>query len=73
MKKCSECKIKYPEELLSPLIGSDGVTGDICGICALEISNETLGIQRDHFTGTIAEEMRKDAIAWRKNKKQIHS
>jgi hypothetical protein len=67
MTKCGNCKIKYPDELLSPGMGL-GTSDSMCGICALELSNKMLGINRTEFTGEIAEQMRLDAIEWRKKK-----
>lgn len=58
MEKCKTCKVKYPDELL--WIGE-------CGICALDRTNQMLGIDRKEFTGTSAEEMRQGAIQWRKD------
>jgi hypothetical protein len=58
MKKCRTCKIKYPEEILY---------FDECGICGLERSNNTLGVDRKKFDGEIAEDFRLQAIKWRKH------
>lgn len=62
MGKCNNCKRKIPEELLSPIMTSKGNTAGVCGVCALEISNRVLGIERDHFDGEMAEDMRLEAI-----------
>jgi hypothetical protein len=43
-----------------------GYTPPVCAICALEISNEALGINRKEFGGEIAEHMRLMALRWRK-------
>jgi len=65
MKKCAKCKIKYPDDLLSPGMGL-GIRGAVCGICALALSNKALGIVRTEFDGEQAEYMRQEAIEWRK-------
>jgi hypothetical protein len=63
---CKECKWKYPDELLNPIVTSLGSSGLICGICALELTNQIHGIKRKRFNGQMAEHMRLDAIIWRK-------
>lgn len=68
MEKCNKCEVSYPDDYLSPIITSQGSVGQVCGICALEISNEALGIKRNKFNGEMAEEARQDAIAWRQKK-----
>lgn len=70
MSKCSECKRKIPEELLSPMITSSGNQADVCGVCALEISNQVLGIKRTRFNGEMAEDLRQDAIVHYKKTNQ---
>lgn len=42
-----------------------GYTVPVCAICALEMSNLALGINRTEFQGEIAEQMRQKAIEWR--------
>ena len=69
MKQCDGCKIKYPEELLSPMYTDQGITKDICGICALNLRNHLLGTKQTKFNGEIAEQMRLDAIEFRKKNK----
>lgn len=66
MEKCSSCNWSYPEEFLNAMFSSKGVEQSICGICALAISNKTLGVERTHFTGEMAEDLRLDAVEWRK-------
>jgi len=63
--ECANCGIDYPPELLSPIRGSIS-THSVCGICALEITNKVLGINRKKFDGQMAEELRLGAIEWRK-------
>jgi hypothetical protein len=73
LKRCGKCKTNYPPELLSQMHiavpGTAGYTAPVCGICALDITNEVHGVIRSRFTGTIAEGMRQDAIKWRKTHK----
>lgn len=68
LDKCPVCKWKYPDigYLSALFVGSLGYTAPICGICALEESNRALGVKRTSFHGQMAEEMRQDAIHWRK-------
>lgn len=70
LKKCGECNWPYPDSVgLSPMfISSKGYTAEICGICALEISNRELSVIRKKFHGQIAEGYRLEAIDWR----QLH-
>lgn len=63
--QCERCHWRYPTRLLSPMQTSKGATGDICGICALAVSNEVHGITREKFTGQYAEHLRQEAIQWR--------
>lgn len=65
MEKCTVCKIKYPSEILSPAFGLE-TKGVICGICALQLSNELHGDNRIEFNGETAEDFRLEAIEWRK-------
>ncbi len=68
MNKCSECKIKYPDDvMLSPMLTSEGSTREVCGVCALEISNKIHGVEQNEFTGEMAEQARQDALAHRKS------
>lgn len=67
MEKCNKCGVDYPDGYLSPIMGT-GVAEMVCGICALELSNQVLGINRTEFQGEMAEDLRQDAIAYRKQK-----
>lgn len=73
LKRCGKCRTSYPPELLSQMHlatpEGGGYTAPVCGICALEISNDHHGVIRSRFTGTIAEGMRQEAIKWRKTHK----
>jgi hypothetical protein len=64
--QCEECRWLYPFTYLAPLITSKGRTGDVCGICALVLSNRALGIERTEFTGRMAEHLRLMALNWRR-------
>ena len=46
-----------------------GTSVDVCGICGLNLSNFILGVRRTKFNGEIAEQMRLDAIEFRKKNK----
>ncbi len=69
MEICSQCKWKYPGRLLSDFISSQG-NHRVCGLCALELSNElhaTNGVPpRKKFSGPLAEKLRLDGLHWRK-------
>ena len=65
--ECSHCHWKYPAMFLSPFRSSRTKDfADVCGICALELSNEALGVKRKNFYGRYAEELRKSALDWSK-------
>lgn len=71
LEACGECKWKYPAEILNPMFiatpeTGGGYTADICGLCALEISNRVSGVTRKRFHGVMAEQLRQDAFHWRK-------
>jgi hypothetical protein len=68
LAKCARCKINYPAAILNPVHTDKGVTGEVCGICALEMSNEIHGIHRKRFDGEVAEHMRQQALAWRRQR-----
>lgn len=62
--KCKVCDWDYPSHLLSPLVSNRG-SEMMCGICALAVSNEIHGVNRDKFQGAGAEFMRQSAIVFR--------
>ncbi len=71
LTKCGRCKWDYPDELLHQMFMATperpgGYTAPICGICALEMGNEHMGVKRKRFSGEMAEEARLRAIGWRK-------
>lgn len=43
-----------------------GYTDLICGQCALEMGNKTLGVRRKTFSGEMAEHIRLLSLQWRK-------
>lgn len=63
--KCGICKIDYPDEILSRMYINGAYTAPICGICALEKTNEIHGSTRTAFSGSIAEGNRLAALAHR--------
>jgi hypothetical protein len=65
MTACTCCLTQYPDELVTMMFVNGSYT-KVCGICALQISNEIHGQQRRKFKGEQAERMRQSAIAWRK-------
>jgi len=58
--------------MTSPLVTNDGSTGDVCAVCGLYLSNQALGIERDHFSGSIAEDMRLGALEHYEQTKQTY-
>ena len=66
MEICTECRVVYPAHLLSPFIACGKESKPVCGICALRLSNTLHGFKRRRFQGEIAEEMRQEAVAWRR-------
>lgn len=67
MTRCSCCKVNYPDGLVV-LMMVNGERPLVCGICALDISNEAHGITRKRFDGEFAEDLRQQAIEFRKRK-----
>ena len=65
LSSCSECKWKYPDNLLNSMFLNGGHTPPMCGQCALEVSNKVHGVARRKFTAPIAEHMRLLALRWR--------
>lgn len=75
-EKCANCKWPYPHFILSGMTLFDRVTGrmitePICGICALELGNEAMGVVRNRFEGPRAEEYRLTAIEWREEHPEL--
>ena len=65
MTACTRCEVRYPDELVTHM-NANGTYVRVCGICALEISNEIHGDQRTECGGEQAELLRQDALAWRR-------
>lgn len=65
--QCAECHWTYPHSYLAPLRTSEGNTADVCGVCALMLSNKALGVNRSRFFGRMAEHLRQMALTWRDN------
>jgi hypothetical protein len=66
---CSRCKLPYPDELITPMfvvVGKESGYLNVCGICALEVSNNLHGTNRKSFSGEQAEIKRQDALDWRR-------
>jgi hypothetical protein len=53
--------------LLSPLLGDEGEPAQaVCGICALALMNEKRGSRDTRLKSETAEDLRQQAIAWRR-------
>lgn len=63
--KCNQCQWDYPDELLNNMFIDGGYTKSICGICALELSNEITGVVRERFQGEMAEALRQKALVFK--------
>lgn len=68
--KCKPCGVDYPAYLLNEMFTGAGYTVPICGICALEATNQIHGVRRGSFLGGIAERSRVQAIEHRNKTKQ---
>lgn len=63
MEQCVECLEKFPAEILSPMITSEGNTGLLCGVCALRLRNEAHGLPLGTpFQGEVAQWMYEEAM-----------
>lgn len=62
---CERCRWGYPSAILAPFQGSRHETQIVCGICALEMRNETHRTNVKRFDGETAEAFRQQAIQWR--------
>lgn len=67
MTTCEVCRWDYPNDYVSTYHASDCRSGkEVCGVCALELSNQTHGAPtRASFAGAKAESYRQMAINWR--------
>jgi hypothetical protein len=66
MRKCDECEISYPDELVQPMTSSLGLA-HLCGICALALKNRVHGTNDKKFSGPQAEAIRKRCVQYRKD------
>ena len=70
---CTICKLPYPDALLKEFetgrLGADepAARAKVCGICALALSNAVMTHKRTRFDGPAAEELRQQAIRWRRS------
>jgi len=71
LKKCSQCKKRFPTHLVQPFVSgnkSKEINISICQICALENINEFCGLPpKTPFKGEVAALMYKEAKQWLKN------
>ena len=63
---CGRCRLPYPNDMLSPVIGDPFMKVPVCGICALEMINAIHGSHVKQFRGEMAEDFRVRAINWRR-------
>lgn len=70
--KCTLCEVLYPAGYLSTFHSNARALGNVCGVCALALSNAGLPASavRTEFTGTRAEQMRKGALEYRSKTEQ---
>lgn len=70
--KCNECNRTVPDgTYLHPLVTSEGTVAPVCAPCALRLSNEFAGVERDKFEGTQAEELRIKTLEHYEKTKQL--
>ena len=56
MTRCDKCKRRFPDGLVQPMFGT--ISALLCGVCALEVRNEMLGLPVDTpFNGEMAQEI----------------
>ena len=72
MKKCSICKLKFPDHLVHDHVvsmGGKSSYGSSCPLCALKHRNEMLGLPPDEpFGGPKARELHAEALQYFKTK-----
>lgn len=67
MDVCARCRRQYPDVgYVTDMFTSTQGYLHVCGICALEITNELHGTKMTRFHGEMAEQMRQDCLAYRK-------
>ena len=67
---CAKCKREFPTTCMHPVVLNGCYNSpSVCGICALTMFNDAIGIPRKSFSpGSAAEKQRQQAIQWLKNK-----
>lgn len=74
MARCARCELPYPPGFTGPVWGSHNYSGQhVCGLCAVDISNELHGQRQRNFKmGITAQSLAQMARGWReKNPHQI--
>jgi len=67
--KCGECERDFPPELLDEMFIGGRYTTLICGICALKLRNQYLGLPPSTpFVGSNAQKMYKKALEYLQKK-----
>ena len=65
--KCTICKKKRPDRLLSPFIINGKALQSVCAICALELRNKAHGLPADEpFRGEVAQALYNETIKFDK-------
>jgi len=70
MEQCQRCKIDYPDGYTSRILGTLRPL-IVCGICSLKIQNQITGFKRKSFDDPVAEDLRVNAVLYRKQKRKI--
>ena len=69
MTKCTKCKLKYPDHLVSQMasnVGGKLTYTTLCAVCALEVRNLSMGLPLDTpFTGEMASVMYDEAVIYK--------
>jgi DNA-directed RNA polymerase subunit RPC12/RpoP len=67
VNRCEHCGWSYPTHYLNMMrTNLEEFNGKyVCGICALEITNQIHNVKRETFDGMGAESFRQGAIKWR--------
>lgn len=60
MKKCEECKRKFPEHLIQPFMSNHG-NKMLCPLCALDYKNKIHGLNDTCFSGEYAQLLLEEA------------
>lgn len=70
---CGECRLPYPDDMLSPLMTNGGYSQPVCGICALAMVNASHGTHNKRFHGELAEDDRQRALNWRRKHPNVQA